>query len=228
MPSSPVSEDRVLGQLAKLLESSAFANAERARSLLKFVVEEAVGGRLDRLKEYTIGAEALGKGDSFDPRTDPIVRAEASRLRGRLERYYASDGLTDPIVVILPKGGYVPRFQERSAAVDPAPPAAGPSAPPGSRWHERLPWLLLAVAVVGGALAVWLSRTPVPSSDAAPMDFEVELASSGTLGSDVGTDVVISPDGRRLVYVVRGADGVTRLQTRRLETRSSRTIGRSR
>ena len=73
----PSSRDSILLQLERMLASDAFAGAGRSRALLKFLVEEAVEGRPDRLKEYTLGAEALGKGEAFDPRIDPIVRAEA-------------------------------------------------------------------------------------------------------------------------------------------------------
>ena len=96
MQTSPISSESILEQLQKIVSSSLFENAARSRTLLTFVVERAVDNQADRLKEYTLGAEALGRGDSFDPRTDPIVRAEASRLRSRLERYYAADGRTDP------------------------------------------------------------------------------------------------------------------------------------
>jgi hypothetical protein len=88
--------------MERVLSSSVFQGAGRSRALLKFLVEESVADRTERLKEYTIGAEALAKGDAFDPRTDPIVRAEASRLRSRLERYYASEGRDDPVVIVLP------------------------------------------------------------------------------------------------------------------------------
>lgn len=88
-------------QLERILASQTFQGAERSRTLLRFVVEQALDDRADRLKEYTLGAEALGKGETFDPRTDPIVRAEASRLRNRLDRYYATDGQTDPLVIGL-------------------------------------------------------------------------------------------------------------------------------
>jgi hypothetical protein len=40
--------------------------------------------------------------------------------------------------------------------------------------------------------------------------FEVELKSDGVLGSEVGTDVQITPDGTRVVYVSRDASGVSR------------------
>src|SRR5215831_1211195 len=100
MDALAVSTDLVRSTLEKVLASPLFQGASRSRALLKFIVEEHAAGHLDRLKEYTIGAEALGRGDSFDPRTDPIVRAEASRLRDRLERYYATDGKSDPFAII--------------------------------------------------------------------------------------------------------------------------------
>ena len=98
MGTLPVSRDSILQQLERILSSGAFAGAARSSALLKFLVEQAVEGRPDRLKEYTLGAEALGKGESFDPRLDPIVRAEASRLRSRLERYYATEGQGDSLL----------------------------------------------------------------------------------------------------------------------------------
>src|SRR5215470_10058852 len=99
-----VPRDQILDQLERILRSPAFAASERASTLLKFLVEQTLNSDAARLKEYTIGVEGLGKGHSFDPRTDPIVRAEASRLRARLEKYYATDGLSDPVVMNLPKG----------------------------------------------------------------------------------------------------------------------------
>ena len=84
--------------------------------MLRFLVERTASGESDRLKEYTVGVEALGRGTAFDPRTDPIVRAEASRLRARLERYYSGEGRADAVVIELPRGTYVPRFVSRTAS----------------------------------------------------------------------------------------------------------------
>ena len=47
------------------------------------------------LKEYVIGVQVFGKEDSFDPRTDPIVRVQARRLRAKLVRYYREEGRAD-------------------------------------------------------------------------------------------------------------------------------------
>jgi serine/threonine protein kinase/Tol biopolymer transport system component len=114
MQATPISAESILEQLNKILSSSLFANADHSRTLLKFVVEQTVSGRTDHLKEYTVGAEGLGRGSSFDPSTDTIVRAEASRLRTRLEHYYTSEGRADPVEIALPKGSYVPQFYDRT------------------------------------------------------------------------------------------------------------------
>src|SRR6187200_1132879 len=104
MDASSTDRGAILEQLEKVLSSSVFRRADRSSALLRFIVEQTLNGQADRLKEYTLGSEALGRGESFDPRADPVVRAEASRLRGRLEQYYKTSGRTDPVVIELSKG----------------------------------------------------------------------------------------------------------------------------
>jgi TolB-like protein/Tfp pilus assembly protein PilF len=116
----PASPDSVRRQLERILGSRAFANAERLRSFLRFVVEETLAERGDALKEYAIAREVCGRPTGFDPKQDPIVRVDANRLRTRLDAYYASEGAADPVRIELPKGAYVPVF---TGAPDPAVPA---------------------------------------------------------------------------------------------------------
>src|SRR5262245_691383 len=111
-----VSGELTFEELARIMSSRAFEGSERSTKLLRYLVEHALNGQSASLKEYTLGTEVLGKGSSFDPRIDTIVRAEASRLRSRLERYYASEGQDDPLIISLPKGGYVPQFGRRPEA----------------------------------------------------------------------------------------------------------------
>ena len=80
----------ILEQLDRVLASRSFKESDRSSKLFRFLIEQTLAGRADRLKEYTLGTEALGKASSFDPRLDPSVRSEASRLRTRLDRYYAT------------------------------------------------------------------------------------------------------------------------------------------
>ena len=214
---SPLSRDAILAELAKVLSSSVFAGAERSSTLLRFLVEQTVNDRAEHLKEYTLGVEALGKGESFDPRTDPIVRAEASRLRVRLERYHAVEGQADSLTVVLPKGGYVPRFESRVQPPAGREPSIAAEAPGRSPRDTRWIWLAWGAAAGASAAAIWFSTRTTSPTERPLMQFEVELNSRGALGSEVGTDVVLSLDGTRLVFVSRGADGVTRLNTRRLD-----------
>lgn len=98
-------------QLERILSSRLFRSAQTQRKFIRFVVEETLGGRASGLKEVIIGVEAFGRGDSFDPRLDPIVRTEARKLRVRLTRYYETEGRGDPLQIELPKGAYVPVFR---------------------------------------------------------------------------------------------------------------------
>src|SRR5215469_14768857 len=115
--------ERVRAQVDRILASAAFADAERAKKFLRFVVESKLAGRASEIKEFVIAVEVLGRASSFDPKTDPIVRVEAGRLRDRLTSYYEDEGESDFILISLPKGGYVPEFAER-----PRPAAPGRSA----------------------------------------------------------------------------------------------------
>ncbi len=198
----------ILEQLAAVLASDAFRGAERSRALLRFLVERVVAGQAGRLKEYTLGVEALGRGESFDPRTDPIVRAEASRLRRRLEQYYESDGRSAPLTIVLPRGGYAPLFE------------AGPAAAATRDGPGRAVWFALGVAIGAAGIAVGLFalRPTAPPSTERALELDVTLRASGTLGSDVGTDVVIAPDGTRVAFVTHDEQRRSRLNVRRLDS----------
>jgi Tol biopolymer transport system component len=104
---------RVRLQLDRILASAAFADAGRASSFLRFVVERKLEGHAGEIKEFVIAVEVLGRNSSFESKSDPIVRVEAGRLRERLSSYYEAEGGADPVLISLPKGRYVPEFTER-------------------------------------------------------------------------------------------------------------------
>jgi TolB-like protein len=56
--------------------------------------------------------EVFGRRPDYDPKLDSTVRTEAVRLRARLNKYYSTEGRQDPLVIELPKGGYVPRVRQ--------------------------------------------------------------------------------------------------------------------
>jgi TolB-like protein/Flp pilus assembly protein TadD len=106
----PFSDEMILRQLNRIIDSAAFRNAGRLRAFLRFVVEQTLAGQQDQIKEYSIAVAVCGRPGSFDPKADPIVRVDATRLRSRLATYYETEGVDDEIRIELPKGRYVPAF----------------------------------------------------------------------------------------------------------------------
>lgn len=105
----PQPED-VRAQLDRILSSTHFLASARRRAFLKFVVDETLSGRADRLKGFSIAVAVFGRNESFDPQADPVVRLEAGRLRRDLDSYYVGAGANDPVRISVPKGTYVPQF----------------------------------------------------------------------------------------------------------------------
>ncbi len=136
------SPQAVQAQLQRILASQGLVHAERLGAFLRFIVEESLAGRGNQLKEQVLGIEVFGRGESFDPRIDTVVRVEAHRLRSRLKQYYATTGRTDNVLIELAKGSYAPVFSVRRP-----PPRKG-------AWRRWTP-LALAGAVVAAGLLVY-------------------------------------------------------------------------
>lgn len=154
-----ISPEAVRAELERVLASRPFQTADALSRFLRFVVEQTLEGRAAGLKEYVLGTELFGRGESFDPRNDSIVRVEGSRLRTRLADYYAKNGLTSEIRIELPRGGYVPAFR-RVATTSGAGPA--PSAFLRVReWPPHVGRAALAAAAlgvsVGAAALAWIT-----------------------------------------------------------------------
>jgi len=96
--------------LETLLAEDRLKLSERNRRFLAYVVSEALAGRGDRIKAYTIGVDVFGRGEDFDPSNDPIVRIEATRIRSALSAFYKKSGRQDRVVILIPPGSYVPTF----------------------------------------------------------------------------------------------------------------------
>ena len=110
-----ITDEKLHKQLERILNSKSFEGVDRLKRFLRFIVAETLAGRGDQLKEFTVGEQVFDKGADFDPRSDPIVRVQAGRLRARLTRYQLEEGQNDEIVLELPKGRYVPLFRAREA-----------------------------------------------------------------------------------------------------------------
>jgi hypothetical protein len=151
-----VAAEAVHAALERILASAGFCQSERLSRFLRFAVEETLHGRGDQLKEYFLGVEVFDREECYDPRTDPIVRVEAGRLRSKLAKHYEAEGRADPVRIEFPKGSYVPVFRRRQ------PPERGPHLRAWGRALRRPTAiaLLILAAVTGVALyfAVGLGR----------------------------------------------------------------------
>ena len=127
--SSYYSPEVVTTELNRVLATPDFTASERISRFLRFVVEESLADRADRLKGYTVGVEVFDRDDSFDPQTDSIVRVEAGRLRRMLKQYYLTKGRDDPLRIELPKGSYVPVFKSPAPRDQAERPQKYPTAP---------------------------------------------------------------------------------------------------
>jgi hypothetical protein len=97
-------------ELEELLASGILNRAPHLVSFLTYICERYFEGQSGQIKEYTIGVEALKRPSTFDPKKDSIVRVEAHRLRRRLHEYYALEGSSHRVQIVIPSGQYVPQF----------------------------------------------------------------------------------------------------------------------
>ena len=146
-------------ELISILDGPAFRGSSRSRAFLRFVVEEALAGRQDGLKERTIGVAAFGKPSSYDTGADSTVRVRANEVRKRLAAHYDAVGPKAGIRIELPLGTYAPRFT--SVAAQMPSPAERPPDPPPMLW-----WQLAGPTLIAVFLALVAIRGGVESNDA--------------------------------------------------------------
>jgi TolB-like protein len=182
--------DDVRRQLDRILASGTFATTDRLSRFLRFVVERTLAGEGDQLKEYAVGVGVFDRGEQYDPRTDAIVRVEASRLRTKIDEYYRLADGADPILIRLPKGSYAPLFEVWPSDGGGPVQADGPSPARSRRW---LVVGAATAAIVLVAFTYW--RTAGQASTAvtlAVLPFET-----------------FSADPERQLLAARVTDGVT-------------------
>lgn len=111
MEHAPPAAPAVRETLERLLASETFGRSERARRLLRYLVEREQAGEADRLKGVSIAMDVFGKDGDFDASTDAVVRVQAGRLRELLDQYFANEGIAEPVRIAIPRGGYVPSYE---------------------------------------------------------------------------------------------------------------------
>lgn len=112
-----ISKTEAVQEMEKMLQSPHFKRSAILSRFFRFVVEKALDGHANQIKEYTIGKMVLDKPHSFNPQTDASVRIHALRLRKLIEEYYESAGNDFTIRIHLPKGSYCPVFSDNDLLI---------------------------------------------------------------------------------------------------------------
>jgi hypothetical protein len=210
--------------LERLLASETFGRSERARRLLRYLVEREQAGEADRLKGLSIAMDVFGKDRDFDPSTDAVVRVQAGRLRELLQHYFDNEGVAEPMRIAIPRGGYVPSYEpnairppeeakavdadratapaaadfENAATVDAAPLMATAPVPSLTR-QLRFFWAAMALVIVMLGVLIMRQGNAFLGNDEAVMP--VETANTGSTTAPPVFDTL------PLIYIAVKADG---------------------
>ena len=106
-------------QLERILSSEIFKQSQRRRRFLTYIVGEALAGRAERLKGYTVALEVF----RHDPHHLTLSSTQLSEWKlgafaTNSGTITSSIGRFDPIVVELPRGAYEPKFEIRREPLD--------------------------------------------------------------------------------------------------------------
>ena len=120
---SPEAAGLVRDHLKEIIASRTFAGSKRAQDFLQLIVEHALAGRFDSLRERMIGAEMFGRPIGYDTANDAVVRVKATEVRRKLAQYYQESEKKSAVRIELPIGSYVPNFHWESSETSAQPSA---------------------------------------------------------------------------------------------------------
>jgi hypothetical protein len=175
--------------VGEIIASPAFKGSRRAQEFLKHIIETALSGQFEDLKERTLGVELFGRPPAYDTNEDAVVRVTACDVRKRLTHFYAEPGSGCEMRIDLPPGSYIPEFhrsRHEISGVETVPPAP-PKVPHRKRvWRPIVYRILLAAAVaalfglvMSGGVPVFHAPKPIlPWSRILQRDKAVQLVLS--------------------------------------------------
>src|ERR1051326_3644270 len=161
---------------------------------------EEMQRRCRREQLQRIGANVFDRRPDYDPKTDPVVRYEARRLRAKLDQYYEGLGARDPVRIELPKGAYVPRFIRAGAAPGPILLPVEVQQQPKRRLPRMVVWVV-PIAAVAVLAIVWLFLRGAKNS--AP-PFLVQPVTDLAGEQEMPT---VDPGGKQVAFVWDGDTG---------------------
>jgi len=180
--------EEVASQLSRILSTDGFSRSPSLGRFLSYLVDRALAGEHDSIKEYRLGLEVFDRGDDFDPRDDTIVRVQARNLRARLDDYYENPAAVDTIRFVLPKGAYALHFERIEipalvAAASPIQASPAPAALFQVKAMRRTAVVAALLVLISAAAFLAVRRSP-SSRPVAPGDTTLLVAPFANLSAD--------------------------------------------
>jgi hypothetical protein len=198
--------------LDEVIGSPAFRGSQRSQEFLKHIVERALQGDFEELRERSIGVALFGKPASYDTSEDAVVRVTASDVRKRLLQYYGRTGAVTDFRIDLPPGSYIPEFRCSAPADVPAKvpvpetkEAAATktdeaTAPPHVLVRRPFPWrtvAILALVAQAASIVCWFAERRIP-----PRASHLNFISSAFRNTPGAMQVILGDDGLLLIEVL--------------------------
>ena len=147
----------------RIVASRHFARAPQLREFLLFVSRRVLLEGRQEVGEAEIACKVLGRAADFSPKEDNIVRVQARHLRTKLDAYFETDGVDEPLRLKIPTRSYLPIFEPRS----PLAPTESEQTPERPRWPYALAAALLLCVLLAAFLVLrGLPHTPVAGAAA--------------------------------------------------------------
>ncbi len=162
--------DAIHAELERVLTSQTFTKSPRLSSLLSYICQHSLQGRLEDLTEQQIGIHVFRRSPGYNSAEDTIVRGTVRHLRDRLAQYYQGEGKENPLQIVVPKGSYLAQFApaasstpaEATSSQNTLSAAAGEETRPSGQWPlaAKVAVFAFAAITIALSLSVYLLRRP--------------------------------------------------------------------
>jgi len=212
-----VEERRAL--IERVVASNQFSRSARLRDFLLYVGKRSLKEGSPDIHEQEIGIKVFGRSESYDCSADGIVRVNATELRKRIESYFDSTGVNEPLIFEIPRGGYRPVFRRRLPKIVAHEPSSHPEESPmvsptagietpicnRPRFFAHVIWTLVSLSLAA-TCAVLVQQNRAMQTELQPWEGKPSVTAfwTGFLGSHQRIDVVLPDDSASVVEDIAG------------------------